>query len=272
VRIIALVASYNESRFIETCLEHLIEQGIEAYLCDNESTDDTVPLASRYLRRGLVGIETIPRHGTFAWTPILKRKEMLALDLDADWFIHLDPDEFRLSPRSDRTLADSLREVDRAGYNAVNFLEYTFIPTVEEPDHDHAHFRRTMRWYYPFLPSFPHRLNAWKKQPIPVDLSVAGGHCVSFPGLRMFPQSFRMRHYLYLSQAQCLRKYEHRVFDPVEAPWHGWRSDFKPVMARLAAQAALRLYTTDDALDASLPRLKHYVEEPWPVSSEDIAA
>ena len=42
-----------------------------------------------------------------------------------------------------------------------------------------AHFRDG--WYYPFLPSFPHRLNAWKKQPLKVDLASSGGHRVDFP-------------------------------------------------------------------------------------------
>jgi glycosyltransferase involved in cell wall biosynthesis len=275
MRIIALVASYNEERFIEACFEHLKAQGIEVYLCDNESIDDTVPLARRYLGCGLVNIETIPRHGILAWQPLLRKKEELALELDADWFIHLDPDEFRLPARSDQTLAEALTQVDRAGYNAVNFQEYTFIPTVEEPNHDHPNFHRTMRRYYPFLPSFPHRLTAWKKQRERVDLASSGGHRVEFPGLLMFPESFRMRHYLYLSEAQCIRKYSSRVFDPFEINqlgWHGWRGHFAPEMARLAPQAALRLYTSDDELDASQPRTKHYVEDPWPAPGHASAA
>src|SRR4029450_4028264 len=39
VRIVALIAAYNEARFIGGCLDHLHEQGVETYLCDNGSTD-----------------------------------------------------------------------------------------------------------------------------------------------------------------------------------------------------------------------------------------
>jgi glycosyltransferase involved in cell wall biosynthesis len=266
MRIIAIIATYNEERFIEPCLEHLIRNGIEVYLCDNESNDQTVELAQRYLGRGLFGLETIPRNGMIRTHALLLRKEELAQDLDGDWFMHLDPDEFRLPPRRDQSLAEAIASADAAGYSAVNFLEFTFIPTVEEPDHDHTRFLETMRWYYPFLPYFPHRLNAWKKQSERVDLAGSAGHQVRFPGLRVSPESFRMRHYLYLSRPQALRKYYGRICEPKEIQelgWHDWRVDFQPDMARLAPQAALRRYTDDDSLDPSCPRRKHFVEEPW---------
>ena len=61
MRVVALLAAYNEERFIGKCLEHLIGQGIEAYLMDNSSTDGTVEVAQNYLDRGLIGIENVPR-------------------------------------------------------------------------------------------------------------------------------------------------------------------------------------------------------------------
>ena len=77
-------------------------------------------------------------------------------ELAADWFLHLDADEIPLPPHSaGETLREALAEADAAGYNAVEFAEFTFVPTRESPDHDHPDFRRTMRWYYPFAPR-PH--------------------------------------------------------------------------------------------------------------------
>ena len=76
-RVVAIIATYNESRFIAGCLEHLFTQGVEAYLCDNDSTDDTVAIASRYLGSGLRGIERIPRDGTFRWREILQREPQI---------------------------------------------------------------------------------------------------------------------------------------------------------------------------------------------------
>ncbi|MGH3145714.1 MAG: glycosyltransferase family 2 protein, partial [Rubrobacter sp.] len=166
MRVVAILAAYNEERFIDSCLEHLFEQGVDVYLIDNESTDRTVGIAERYLGRGLIGIETLPRaRDAYRWQPILRRKEELAATLEADWFMHADPDEVRLPPRSGLTLAEAFAEVDGKGYNAVNFVEFTFVPTREAPDHDHPEFSRTVRHYYPFVRNFPSQIKAWKRQP-----------------------------------------------------------------------------------------------------------
>ncbi len=264
MRVVAILASYNEERFIAGCLEHLFEQGVEAYLIDNCSTDRTVEIAERYLKRGLIGIETLPRtEDVYKQRPIHERKEELAATLEADWFMHMDPDEIRLPPRSDRTLAQAFAEVDAQGYNAVNFMEFAFVPTKEAPDHDHPRFQQTMRWYYPFQRSFPqwrpHRRNAWKRQAEKVDLAGRGGHRVRFPGLRLYPQFFKMRHYLFLSVPHALRKWVDRNYDEteVEKGWHGWRASLTPEKIRLPSQKELRYYTSDDELDPSNPLTRH---------------
>jgi len=264
MRVIALLTAYNEERFIASCLENLFRQGVQVYLVDNSSTDGTLAIAERYLGRGLIDIEDLPRDGTFSLRRILKREEELAGSLDGDWFMHIDADEVHVPTRSKTRLARALADVDAAGYNAVNFLEFTFIPTREAPDHDHPDFVRTMRSYYPFLPSFPHRLNAWKRQES-VELASSGGHKVEFPGLRMYPESFFMRHYLFLSVEHAIRKFGNRRFDrsEVEAGWHGWRARLQPVPFELPPADELRTYVGDDRLDPSNPRSRHYLEDAW---------
>lgn len=135
MRVVALIATYNERRFIEPCLRHLGEQGIDAYLIDNCSTDDTVAIAEHRLGRGLIGIESFPRGegDIYDWRSLLTRKEELARELDADWFIHLDPDEIRLPPSSTQTLVQAIEAADSEGFNAVNFVEFTFVPTRDDP-------------------------------------------------------------------------------------------------------------------------------------------
>jgi len=262
MRVVAILAAYNEERFIAGCLEHLIRNGIDIYLIDNASTDGTVSIAQRYLGRGLIGIEAFPRAGRYSWRPLLERKEQIVATLDADWFMHVDPDEIRLPPRSDCSLPQAFAEVERQGYNAVNFLEFTFTPTQEAPDHDHPEFQTTMRWYYPFMPSLaPNQVKAWKRQPDPVELAWSAGHQVRFPGLRMYPQSFPMRHYLFLSESHARRKYVERRYDPseVEAGWSRSRARLRPEMIKLPTQAELRFYASDDQLDASNPRTQHFL-------------
>jgi hypothetical protein len=150
-----------------------------------------------------------------------------------------------------------MRAVDRAGHNAVNFLECTFVPSRENPDHDHPEFQRTLRTYYPFCPSFPHQLTAWKAKDAPrPNLASSGGHRVAFHGLSMYPESFPMKHYLFLSVPHAVEKYVERQYDPAEVRrgWHGWRADLRAEDIRLPREAELRVAAPGEELDASGPR------------------
>jgi glycosyltransferase involved in cell wall biosynthesis len=259
VRAIALLATYDEERFVGNCIASLAAQGIETYLIDNDSTDATREIAEGYQGDGLVGLERFPRQGAYSWRPLLERKAELASTLEADWFLHVDADEIRLPPEPGVTLVDALAEVEREGYDAVNFQELTFVPTREHPDHDHPDYLETMRWYYPYLPAFPDRLNAWQRQPRPVDLATSGGHRVDFPGLRMYPESFPMRHYLFLSVDHAIRKYVDRTYDPAELEhgWHRKRAALRAEDVTLSPEAELRHYTSDAELDTSDPWTEH---------------
>jgi glycosyltransferase involved in cell wall biosynthesis len=259
MRVVALVAARNEERFIEGCLKHLIGQGVEVFLIDNGSVDDTIKIAKRYEGQGLIGVEHFPWDGTFRWRRILERKEELAMMIDADWFIHCDPDEVRLPPRSDTTLVKAFTEADQRGYNAVNFIEFTFVPTQESPDHDNSRYAETMLSYYPFLPRPRHRVNAWKRQPCRVRIADSGGHDVNFPSINISPLDFPMKHYLFLSIDHAIRKYSLRNFDAdeVEREWHGGRPYLRPADMVLSSRLDLREYVDDYHLDASVPRTTH---------------
>jgi hypothetical protein len=267
VRIIALIQVYNERRFIANCIEHLREQGVDIYLVDNESTDETVAIAERYVGNGVIDIESVPRDGTYAVREQVAHKEVLAQRLEADWFIHYDADEVRVSPKQGQTLAEAIAEYDEAGFNAINFLEFTFVPTRESPDHDHPDFARTMRWYYPYLPTFPHRLNAWKNQDGPVDLGGAG-HRIKFPGLKMAPESLYMRHYMYLSPEHIAEKYVGMPRrEPPGVPQH-WRGQMKEEHIELASESEMRRYEADHLLDPSNPLTKHLIQRHVPAPDE----
>ena len=253
---------YNEQRFVAACIEHLRAQGVEVYLIDNESTDQTLTIAERYLGRGVIGIETLARDDTFALRAQCARQEQLAQTLDADWLIHHDADEMRVSPTRGQTLAEAIAELDAAGFDAVNFQEFTFMPTRESPEHDHPQFAQTMRWYYPFLPWSPHRVNAWKRQDGPVDLVSTGGHEVRFAGRKLAPQPLYMRHYLFLSVGHLSEKFDRAyAADEVQGGWHRWRAAVRPERIALASESEFRRYEADHLLDPSDPRTTHIVGE-----------
>lgn len=264
MQIVALLQTYNEQRFIERCIGHLNEQGVSVYLVDNESTDDTLAIAERHVGKGVIGVETLAREGNFSLHTQLRRKQELAGELDADWFIHQDADELRVSSERGRTLAQTLGALDEAGYNAANFLEFTFMPTRERPDHEGGDFAATMRSYYCYVGKFPHRLNAWKRQDGPVELARQGGHRIRFPGLRMAPLSLYSRHYIFLSPEHAALKFGPGRYagEDLKAGWFNWRSRFDPSMIQLPSERELLTYEADHLLDASNPRT-HHIAAQW---------
>lgn len=259
VEVLALIAAYNEARFLGGCVEHLIEQGVRCYVIDNESTDDTAEVARRYLGRGVVGIESFPRAGVYPWRALLRRKEALAATLPGDWFMHVDADECHVAPPGFGRLSEAFARVDDEGFTAVDFAEFTFLPVEESPDHDHPDFRRTLRWYYPFADGTARLVRAWKRV-ASVELAWSGGHRPRFAGLSVYPEQFRMRHYIALSRAHVIRKYAERSFDPTEVAngWHGWRARLTADRVRFPSERTLRVYVSDDELDGREPRARHY--------------
>lgn len=202
--IIAIIAAYNEEDIIAAVLGHLIAQGVGVYLIDDGSTDRTAEIASRFLGRGLVGLEHRPVGASFAWAELLARKTELARQLSARWFIHHDADEFRESPWPHLNLRDALLAVDAAGYNAVDFEVFNFRPTV--PIEVEAAAVDDMSWYEPAADYDQVQIKAWRHTERAVDLVSSGGHEAAFEGRVVCPIRFILRHYPIRSQAQARRK------------------------------------------------------------------
>jgi len=273
LRVVALFAAYNERRFVRTFLEHLRTQNVDAYMIDNDSTDETVRLAEPFLGRGLIAIERLPRaDGLFRFRRILERMEEVALELAADWFLLTSPDERVVSPYPGLGVAEALAKVELDGYDAVNLFEFSFVPTREHPDHDHGRFAETMRRYYPFAPKPLHRLSCWRRQSERVTLAASAGHRIDFPGLSSAPDSFPLLHYLFLSRAHAVEKYAGRLRDAAEeaAGWGGWRNVVArsplagdPSLVPLPGEGELRVFSGEGSLDPSEPLTRHVWAERW---------
>lgn len=236
-RAVALLGVRNEAPYMERCLRHLVGQGIEVLVIDNDSTDQTAAVARQWLGRGVIGVERFPYPGFYDWRGLLKCKAELAATLDADWFIHHDADEIRQSRRPGETLVQALKRLDSEGYSAVDFDEFVFLPLDPggrpledcEPGLDYvAEFPLA----YHFAPGPRHRVNAWKRTDEPVDLAGHGGHRAAFPGLRLAPEKLVLRHYPCLGVRHLMEKYgRQRVYSPEEVHtlgWHGQRAGFAP--------------------------------------------
>jgi glycosyltransferase involved in cell wall biosynthesis len=260
LRIVALLAIRNEEVFIERCLEHLFQNGIYTYIIDNESTDRSISIAKKFLNRGVIDIETIAYNGVFDLRGQLERKQQLAQEIEADWFIHHDADEIRYAPSSFATLHDGILHADRKGYNAINFDEFVFMPTSKNQSFEGKDYVSEMHYYYYFGPKTLRRINAWKNTSNKIDLVSSGGHAIHFEGIKIFPENFILRHYLALSFAHACKKYENTHVYKSSEIFRGWfaaRSTFKKEHCKFPDRNQLKKTTEIIDLDTSEPWKNH---------------
>lgn len=235
--VVAIIAAYNEADIIGRVIAHLVDQGVGVYVIDNHSTDATRTVVETFAGRGLIGAETFPpgavkgdaEGGGIRWQDILARKQALATELEADWFIHHDADEIRESPWANLTLRDAIHLVDRLGYNAIDFEVFNFWPTGGVQTGDLLEGFR----YYESGQTFDRlQIKCWKKSDSPADLVPSGGHEADFPGRCVFPIRFVLRHY------------------PIRSPAHGARKVFAERRDRFAqSERDLRWHVQYDRFD-----------------------
>jgi hypothetical protein len=207
--VVSIIAAYNEADIIDASVRNLIEQGISVFLLDDGSTDGTAGIVAPYVGRGVIGIEClrpagVAGSGEFALKAIVRRKAQLAGELDADWFINHDADEFRESPWGDVPLKEAIRRVDALGYNAIDFASFDFQPT-DDGKRAGEDVRTAFQFYSEAAPYDRVQIRCWKKTPR-VELESTGGHDTQFDGRKVFPVRFVLRHYPIRSQAHGERK------------------------------------------------------------------
>ncbi len=232
--VVALVATYNEADVVGWVVRDLVAQGAAVYVLDDHSTDGTVEALEPLVGRGVLAIERLPASDppTFSLARIMRRKEALARELDAAWFINADADEFRESPWRDCDLAGAIARVDALGYNAIDFELLNFWPTHDDfrpgddPRRAFPRYQRGEDWDRV-------QIRCWKNLGVPVDLAGSAGHDVAFPGRRVFPLRFLLRHYPIRSQAhgerKVLRERQPR-FDAAERG-RGWHVQYETLGA-----------------------------------------
>jgi glycosyltransferase involved in cell wall biosynthesis len=260
MRILALMTVRNEALYLRRCLEHLVAEGLEVCVVDNDSTDGSAEIAREFSDRGVL-VERYPYPGYFDLRGILRNEERLSEVLEADWYMHCDADEIRQAPAPMASLREGVEQADRAGYNAINFDEFLFFPTSFDEHYEGTDYVALMRRYYFFAPHANRQVKLWKRTPAPVDLASSGGHTVAFPGRNIFPVSFILRHYVALSYAYAVEKYSRkRVYSPQEVTelrWHGLRAKVKDADG-IVLPASERMHTlVGDRFDRSRPESRH---------------
>jgi len=157
-------------------------------------------------------------------------------------------------------LREGIEAVDRNGYNTIDFDEFVFLPTKDDESFEGRDYVEEMRYYYYFEPDTQdrYRINAWKKHP-EVDLHTLAGHKILFPGMKVCPDPFILRHYIVLSRAHAIEKYAKRAFSPREMAisWHRDRASFRADAFSFPSKDRLKKLDAVGYFDRSEPWKSH---------------
>ncbi|MFC1665755.1 glycosyltransferase family 2 protein [Pseudomonadota bacterium] len=230
----------NEESYLPRCIEYLSTQGVKVVVLDNESTDATADICRSYAPELVIRYQVHPFQGAFDLTSITQMLEAMQKTIEADWFVLNSPDEVLQSDRPGERMADALRRFESQGYNVINFEEFVFMPENESVSYIGKDYLQEMRHYYYFAPFQLRSMRAWKNPP---GFHNPEGHRVEGPGIQLYPDSFIHRQYITLSREHFRRKYEKRIFSPVDIAkgWHRRRIniDFDKSMFPPARQLKL---------------------------------
>jgi hypothetical protein len=212
-RVVAILPAFNEGDVIRSVVGDLVSQGVEVYLLDNLSTDDTVAEASAFLGQGLLHVERFPHDAGYparnerelVWRDMMRRVEDVAVELGADWYLFTNADEFRESPWPGVGLREAIARVEAAGYNAISFELLNFRP-VDDSFVPGTDVREALTAYEPGDAFDALQVKGWKSDGTRPDLVSNAGHDVRIPDRRVFPVPFLLRHYPIRGESHGRRK------------------------------------------------------------------
>lgn len=259
LRCAAVVACRNEADLLKQHLPVWISEGLEIVVIDHSSTDDTRAIAENHLGSGVLAVQPMPWLGHFSLDQQLAAKAAVIEQLDHDWVIHIDADEWLHSTRIDETLQGALSRLAAAGANAVNFDEFVFLPLT--PNHPADH-------YYFFEPAPQRLIRAWDRR-CGFSNQGHGGHrlcSINNTQVHLAKESLVLRHHIVRNQRQARNKYLKRTFNPQELQ-KGWHSNRLQLSARQltfpdAAELEQLSSPAQRQLRRSSPQKTHYWH--WP--------
>ena len=260
MRITAFMTIRNERPYLRNCLSHLIANGIDYYIVDNESDDGTLDILKEpRFARHLVGLESYPFNGVFEWEGLLSVREAAADASDCDWVLSTAPDEI-IHPYSSETLHEAISRIAAAGYDAIDCDELVFLPIDQDYVSDLEDVQPLRHYYWHRLE--PGNLVRARKRDLAASHIKSGGHSLAGENLRLAPERLALRHYMFLSQEHALRKYPERQFPAAELKrgWHRQRANRDA--GTFVFPDPSRLHRLDDpatrSFDMTRPYSKHY--------------
>lgn len=248
-RVLAIIHFYNEEDILAKTIEYLLNQNVDIYLLDNWSTDVSYNIANQYRTQypKRVFLERFPdfgRNDSFELYKQLERTEILAKQMNYDWFIHYDADEIRVSFWENVSLRDTIYRVDQLGYNCIENTVIDF--KITSNDNQNIFMKDT---YFDFGHRKAHfkQVKTWKRTET-IELKRSGGHIANVENPSIFPLKMLNRHYPLRSLEQSRKKifYERKprfTKERGERGWHGQYDKYKKNSDLIEKKENLLLWT-----------------------------
>lgn len=129
-RVVAIVDTFNHGQIIKESLQNLLREGLEVYVIEGGSTDDTKYVVERFGDQ-LGGFEQY-RSAEKNEKSLLNRKREIAKNYPGAWILDLHGNESPTSLSYSLGLRESLGEVAVAGYDNVEFSMIEIFPGASQ--------------------------------------------------------------------------------------------------------------------------------------------
>lgn len=228
--IAAIIHGYNEADILPEVFQHLKAQGVDIHYFDNWSEDGSWEIALESVRSGTVAhCQRFPDKPTsqYEFRSQLARTEEHIRNIDADWILHHDSDEIRISPWRGVTIQEALSWIDSIGYNAIDFTVIDFRFLNSTPNLSSPFQQSLVNFEFGRRPGHFLQVKGWKNVGH-INLTDSAGHSVSFDGRKVYPLKFLLKHYPLRNQEQANNKvYKHRLPRyAMEKEKYGWHTHY----------------------------------------------
>lgn len=206
-KVLAIMHVYNEEDIIGQTIKYLLDEGIDVYVIDNWSKDNTSNIIAKYKEAypNRVYTEKFPinyDNECYEWSNQLKRTEEISKQLDYDWFIHYDADECRISPFKGLTLKETIYMADKLGFNTIENTVIVFKLTNENQENI---FMKDTYFEFGKKPGHFVQYKTWKKSN-DIELVHSGGHVAKIANQKVFPLKILNKHYPFRALKQASKK------------------------------------------------------------------
>lgn len=192
---------YNEADILEENLLYYIKQGIDTVVIDNGSTDNSYAICKKYVGKGIIKLINYYSKD-FDTMGLLKMATLQCHELNPDWVVMADADEFIEPPIIFKNLPEAIKEADKNRSTIIKVFTFNFKITKKDNMKEKSVLKR-MKYY---ICGNMERYRIWKYNPCVI---IRHPHHPEFlwdEDKKVSSVWFALRHYPFRSLSQAQKK------------------------------------------------------------------